>query len=348
MEITTIGVDIAKNVFQVHGVDAQHKPCLKKCLKRARVLEFFAQLPACLIGMEACASSHYWARKLTASGHTVKLINPGYVKPYVNSQKKDAHDAEAICEAVSRPSMRVVPEKSIAQQDAQALHRVRKRLDKQRTALSNQIRGLLGEYGLVIAKGFTPLRRRLPEFLEDAENELTPVSRTLFAELYEEVTQVDERVKSYGKQIDQQAKDDENCQRLMGIPGIGPMISTALVMVAGNGSEFTQARHLGAFLGLVPQPFSSGGKTRLGRITKRGDRYVRSLLVHGARSVVSRARKHPSEANAWVRGIIERRGVNKACVALANNMTRQAWVILSRNETCQSALAFNHQGHVWI
>ncbi len=168
------------------------------------------------------------------------------------------------------------------------------------------------------------------------------MARSLFAELYEEFKQVDERVKSYGKQIEQQAKDDENCQRLMSIPGIGPMISTALVMVAGNGSEFTQARHLGAFLGLVPQQFSSGGKTRLGRITKRGDRYVRSLLVHGARSVVSRARKHPSEANVWIRGIIERRGFNKACVALANKMTRQAWVILSRNETYQSALAFNH------
>jgi len=342
MQTTTIGLDIAKTIFQVHGVDAQHKPCLKKRLKRVQVLEFFAQLPACLIGMEACASSHYWARKLKTLGHTVKLINPSYVKPYVKSQKKDAHDAEAICEAVSRPSMRFVPQKSIEQQDAQALHRVRKRLDKQRTALSNQIRGLLGEYGLVIAKGFTHLRRRVPEFLEDAENELTSMSRTLFAELYEEFKQVDERVKTYGKQIEQQAVEDENCQRLMSIPGIGPMISTALVMVAGNGSEFKQARHLGAFLGLVPQQFSSGGKTRLGRITKRGDRYVRSLLVHGARSVVSRARTHPSEANAWVRGIIERRGFNKACVALANKMTRQAWVILTRNETYHSALAFNH------
>ena len=192
--------------------------------------------------------------------------------------------------------MRFVPQKSIEQQDTQALHRVRKRLDKQRTALSNQIRGLLGEYGLVIAKGFTHLRRRVPEFLEDAENELTPITRTLFSELYEEFNTVDARFKTDTRQITPLANDDDGCQRLMRVPGIGPMISMARVRVAGKGSEFKQARHLSAFLGLVPQQFSSGGKTRRGRITKRGDRTIRSLLVHGARSVVSRARTHPSEA----------------------------------------------------
>ena len=339
MKITTVGLDIAKNVFYMHAVDAQGKVVGQKPLQRAQVLSFFANTPACLIGMEACASSHYWQRQLEKFGHEVKLINPQYVTPYVKSNKNDARDAEAICEAVTRPSMRFVPKKSIEQHDLQTLHRIRSLVVKQRTALANQIRGLLGEYGLVIPVGIAHVRKHLPLILEDAENELTPISRELFSDLYDELVELDKKIKKYDQKLKIIIKDSVACQRLEAIPGIGPMVATALLMSVGDANEFKNGRHLAAWLGLVPRQHSSGGKERLLGISKRGDRYVRTLLVHGARSVASKVKKNPDHENQWLYKLIERRGLNKAAVALANKIARQAWVVLAKEEVYQSPYA---------
>jgi transposase len=332
MEINTIGLDIAKNVFQVHGIDQKNKVVLQRAIKRDKLLPFFANLKPCLIGIEACASSHYWKRQLEALGHEVKLMNPEYVMPYVKSHKNDAHDAEAICEAVTRPNMRFVPGKSVEQQDVQMIHRVRTRLVKQRTALVNQIRGLLGEYGLIVPIGVAAVRRCLPQFLEDAENELTPLSREIFSDLYTQLTTLDEQLGAYDDKIKITAKNSEACQRLITIPGVGPVVGTALLMSVGDGKEFKNGRHMAAWLGLVPRQHSSGGKNRLLGISKRGDRYVRYLLIHGARAVAYRVQKNPEHKNQWMYKLIQRRGFNKAVVALANKMARQAWVVLTKGD----------------
>lgn len=336
---TVVGLDIAKRVFQIHAVDTHGKPTIRKTLKRDQVSAFFANLPPCLIGMEACASAHYWHRQLTGLGHTVKLINPEYVKPYVKTQKNDARDAEAICEAVSRPHMRFVPAKSIEQQDIQSIHRVRSRLVKQRTGLVNQLRGLLAEYGCIFPEGIAAVRREVPRFLEDADNELTDLSREVFADLYQQLCLLDERVKHYDQKIRTLVNASPLCRRISAMPGVGPIIASALVMAVGDAHEFKNGRHLAAWIGLVPRQHSSGGKTRLAGISKHGDRYLRMLLVHGARTVAISARKHPAPANVWLRELMERRGFNKACVALANKMARQAWVLLAKGENYRIASA---------
>jgi transposase len=332
MQIKTVGLDIAKNVFQVHGIDSNGKVVVQKPIKRKQVLPYFANLQPCLIGIKACASSHYWQRQLESLGHEVKLINPEYVTPYIKSNKSDARDAEAICEAVTRPSMRFVPKKSLQQQDIQTIHRVRGRLIKQRTALVNQIRGLLGEYGLIMAQGVAALRRQLPLYLEDASNELTPVSREVFADLYEHLLTVDEQIKVYDQKIRILVKNTDACQRLLDVPGIGPIVATALVMALGDAQVFKNGRHMAAYLGLVPRQHSSGGKDRLLGISKRGDRYVRSLLIHGARAMAFRVKNNPAHENQWLYKLIQRRGMNKAVVAFANKIARQAWVILAKAE----------------
>ncbi len=268
MQLTTVGLDIAKSVFQVYGVDAKSKGVVQKPLKRPQVLRYFANLSPCLIGMEACASAHYWQRQLEALGHEVKLINPKYVTPYVKSNKNDARDAEAICEAVTRPNMRFVPKKSIEQQDIQMIHRVRGRLIKQRTALVNQIRGLLGEYGLIIPLGVASVRQQLPQYLEDGDNELTSVSREVFAELYEQLQTLDEQIKGYDQKIKHLVNISDPCKRLLKLPGVGPIVATALLMTVGNGKEFKNGRHMAAYFGLVPKQHSSGGKDRLLGISK--------------------------------------------------------------------------------
>lgn len=335
MQATTVGLDIAKNVFQVHGVDSQGKVVLQESLKRPQVLPYFANLPSCLVAMEACASAHYWQRQLAALGHEVKLINPGYVTPYVKSNKNDARDAEAICEAVTRPNMRFVPKKSVEQQDIQIIHRVRSRLVKQRTALVNQIRGLLGEYGLIVPQGVAVVRRQLPLYLEDAKNELTPISREVFADLYEQLQQLDEQINTYDQKIKNIVKASDACQRLLALPGVGPIVATALTMAVGNAKEFKNGRHMAAWLGLVPKQHSSGGKERLLGISKRGDRYVRAQLIHGA--MAYRVKNNPEHENQWLYKLIQRRGMNKAVVAFANKIARQAWVILAREEKYQHA-----------
>lgn len=332
MEITTVGLDIAKNIFHAHGVDKNGKIVFQKPLKRKQLLPFFANLNRCVIGIESCASSHYWQRQLEKCGHEVRLISPQFVTPYVKSNKNDARDAEAICEAVSRPNMRFVPRKSVEQHDIQMIHRVRSRLVKQRTALANQIRGLLGEYGIIIPQGIAHIRKQIPLILEDGENELTPLSREIFFGLYEELLEFDKQITCFDQRLKRLARANTDCQKLQAIPGIGPTIATALLMSVGSAKEFKNGRHMAAWMGLVPKQHSSGGKSRLLGISKRGDSYLRTLLVHGARAVASKVKNNPQHENQWLYKLIERRGLNKACVAYANKMARQAWVLLTKDE----------------
>src|ERR1039457_1086679 len=279
MNITRVGVDLAKLLFQVHGVDEKGNAKLRKQLKRSKVAEFFAQLPPCLIGMEACGGAHYWARKLTDFGHTVKLIAPQFVKPYVKTNKNDAADAEAICEAVGRPSMRFVPIKSTEQQSVLGLHRARQGFVAARTAQANQIRGLLAEFGLVIPIGIRSIERKLPEFLEDAANGLSGASRNLFARLLSHFRALDIQVQEVEREIHAWHREDTASQRLQGIPGIGPLTASALVASIGDAKAFKNGRQLAAWIGLVPRQDSTGGKTKLLGISKRGDVYLRTLLI---------------------------------------------------------------------
>ena len=286
MEIATIGIDLSKNVFQIHGVDPRGKTALKKQLKREQMLPYFANFPSCLIGIEACGSAHYWARKLTALGHTVKLIAPQFVKPYVKTNKNDAADAEAICEAVSRPNMRFVPIKNGEQQAILAQHRARQGFVKARTAQANQIRGLLAEYGIVIPKGIVHIGKRLPEILEDGENELPGIFRQLIDRLGSNLKELDRQVKELEVQIQTWHRNSVDSKKLAQIPGIGPISASALVASIGDAKNFKDGRQLAAWLGLVPRQHSTGGKPTLLGISKRGDCYLRTLLIHGARSVV--------------------------------------------------------------
>jgi transposase len=332
MNTTTIGLDIAKNVFQVHGVDAHGKVVLRKQLRRAQVLAFFANLPPCRIGLEACAGAHYWARELIKLGHDARLISPQFVKPYVKGNKNDANDAEAICEAVGRPNMRFVPVKSIEQQDIQMLHRIRSGLVKDRTAHANRVRGLLGEYGLVIGLGLAQLRRCLPELLEDAENSLTIPARQLFSDLYEKLIELDQQVTAYGDKIQVLHRSSPVSQALATIPGIGPITATALLASLGDGKAFESARQVAAWLGLVPRQDSSGGKPKLLGISKRGDVYLRTLLIHGARAVVKTAAKKDDAQGRWINELVKRRNANIAAVAVANKNARIVWALLTRTE----------------
>jgi transposase len=337
MNIKRIGVDLAKQVFQLHGVDSHERMVLKKKLKREQMQAFFRDLPACLIGFEACSGAHYWARELQKLGHTVKLIAPQFVKPYVKANKNDANDAEAICEAVSRPTMRFVAIKSPAQQDLQATHRVRSQLVSQRTEKVNQIRGLLAEYGIVVGQRIESLRKALPDVLENAENALSGDFRALLEGLRQDLQNLDGRVKELDKRIQLQANRDEGAQRLQQIPGIGPITATALVSGVGDARQFKRGRDMAAWLGLTPGQHSSGGKERLLGISKRGDAYLRTLLIHGARAVLKVAGQKDDPRSRWLQGLSERRNKNIAAVALANKNARIAWALLSKNLDYQPA-----------
>ena len=299
MKITTLGIDLAKHVFQVHGTDAQGKMVLKKALKRAQVLPFFANLPPCLVGMEACGSAHYWARKLTEFGHTVKLMAPQFVKPYVKANKHDAADAEAICEAVGRPNMRFVPLKTAEQQGVLALHRAREGMVKARTAQANQIRGLLAEYGIVIPQGIQHIAERIPEILEDGDNGLPGVFRSLLQRLEAHLKELDRQVREVEREIHLWHRENEASRRLADVPGIGPLTASALVATVGDARSFENGRQLAAWLGLVPRQHSTGGKPVLLGISKRGDTYLRRLLIHGARAV---GRSMPISLNGKYKG----------------------------------------------
>lgn len=330
--LTTVGIDLAKNVFQVHGVDQVGRTVLRKRLRRAEVTAFMARLPSCVVGLEACCGAHYWARVLEGLGHQVKLIAPQFVKPYVKSNKNDANDAEAICEAVRRPHMRFVHRKSIEQQDVQALHRVRSRLIGSRTSLVNQIRGLLAEYGVVLPQSIGQVRRGLPTVLEDASNELSTLGRRLFNGLYEQLVDLDKRIEEFDEEIARLFRSNSVCQRIGEIEGVGPLIATAMISAIGDGRSFKNGRQLSAWLGLVPRQESSGGKTRLLGISKRGDSYLRTLLVHGARSVVYRAGSKADRRSHWIADKQRRLGTNRACVAVANKNARIIWAMLANEQ----------------
>lgn len=333
MKITTVGVDLAKKLFQVHGVDERGTPVLRKQLKRSQVLSFFANLTPCLIGMEACCSAHYWARQLQKLGHTVKLMAPQFVKPYVKTNKNDMADAEAICEAVSRPTMRFVPMKNGEQQAVLALHRARQGFVRARTAQANQIRGLLAEYGIVIPQGISQIAKRLPDILEDGENDLPGLFRRLLQRLGEHLKELDRQVSELDAQIQLWHRQHEGSCRLEQIPGIGPITASALVASIGDANSFKNGRQLAAWLGLVPRQHSSGGKTMLLGISKRGDGYLRTLLVHGARAVLRVAERKPNYEASWLAGLLKRRHPNVAAVALANKNARVVWALLRHDRT---------------
>ena len=338
MNITRIGVDLAKNVFQVHGVNRQGEVAVRKQLRRAQMLDWFGKLAPCLIGMEACGSAHYWAREWSRLGHDVRLMAPQFVNPYVKRGKNDANDAEAICEAVSRPNMRFVAVKSAAQQTRQAEHRIRARLVRSRTALANEIRGLLAEFGVIVPTSLGALRRALPETLEDGENGLLGDFRILLAELAEALRSLDDRVKCYDTRLQARARTDDRSQRLLAVAGIGPVVASALVAAVNDGRQFGTGRDLAAWLGLTPREHSSGGKQRLGGISKQGDTYVRTLLIHGARAALNAAVNKTDPRSRWVTALAARRNKNMATVALANKNARVAWAILARGEAYRAAM----------
>lgn len=335
MKIMRIGMDLAKQVFQLHGVDERERVVLRRQLKRHQVLAFFAQLPPCVIGMEACGGSHYWARELRKLGHDARLMAPQFVRPYRRNDKNDGNDAEAICEAVGRPNMRFVPVKNEAQQAVLTLHRARALLVSERTAVANQTRGLLAEFGIVVAQGVARLRQALPDILEDADNALPAMAREVFADLHARLLELERQIRGYDRRIAQLAQAMPAAQRLMQVPGVGPLTATALVATAGDGRLFRNGRQFAAWLGLVPRQYSSGGKARHGRITKRGDRYLRTLLVHGARAVMRHLARRDDTQSRWLAALQVRRGFNKAAVALAAKNARILWALLAREADYQ-------------
>jgi transposase len=333
--VTVLGVDLSKTSFQIHGINKNGKCLIKKSLTRKKFQESMVNMPPCLIGMEACGSANYWARELESFGHTVKLMSPQYVKPYVKTNKNDAADAEAICEAVQRPNMRFVSPKSIEQQDIQSLHRMRSLAVSTRTAVINQIRGLLQEYGITIPISPRNVTKQLPLILEDAENGLSMFFRTLLSKLYEELRHFNERKEYYDEQVNLIAQKNEDAKRLQTIPGIGPITATALVASIGNIQTFKSGRQLAAWLGLVPRQHSTGGRHKLLGISKRGDKYLRSLLVHGARAVKAQVDSKNDKISLWLKDVMSRRHKNVATVALANKMARMVFAILKNKEEFQ-------------
>lgn len=336
-KLTTIGLDLAKRSFQVHGVDRRGKVILRKKLSRENVLAFFANLPPCLVGMEACGGAHHFAREIEKLGHTVRQMSPQYVKPYVKRDKNDANDAEAICEAVTRPNMRFVPTKSVEQQDILALHRIRERLVASRTAIANQARGLLLELGLIIPQGIRHVRAHLPRICEDLENYLTLIERDYLSDLYAELVELDEKVAKYDKLLLGVGKTSEECTRLMAIPGVGVLTATAVVAAVGEGKDFRNGREFSAWLGLVPRQHSTGGRQRLLGMSKRGDVYLRKLLMHGARSVVRHSKAKEDGRSLWLQGVATRRGAHRAIGAQANKTARIIWAVLAKGQEYKAA-----------
>jgi transposase len=330
-EVSTIGLDIAKSVFQVHGVDHDGAVVIRKRVSRAKVLEFCAALPSCLVGIEACPSAHHWSRRLQALGHTVKLMPPSYVKAYVKRSKNDANDAAAICEAVTRPSMRFVPIKSEQQQSGLMLHRSRQLLVRQRTMLSNAIRGHMAELGIISAKGRNGTAELLKIIANEGDNRIPMVARFCLDALARQYAALAAEIGAIEKRIHAWHRSCEESRRLEEIPGIGPIVATALVAEVGDWKAFSSGRNLAAWIGLVPKQHSTGGKERLGGISKQGNRYLRWLLVAGAMAVIRYARQHGTK-RLWLARIMERRPIKVAAVALANKIARMAWAMMVRGE----------------
>ena len=330
-EVSTVGLDIAKSVFQVHGVDADGAVVMRKRIGRAKVLEFFAALPPCVVGIEACPSAHHWSRKLRVLGHTVRLMPPSYVKAYLKRSKNDANDAAAICEAVTRPSMRFVPIKTQEQQTGLMLHRTRQLLVRQRTMLSNAIRGHMAELGIISAKGRNGTAELLQIIADVADDRIPPVARFCLELLARQYLVLNAEVSAVDKRIHAWHRSCQESRRLEAIPGIGPIVATALVAEIGDWGAFRSGRNLAAWIGLVPKQHSTGGKERLGSITKQGNRYLRWLLVTGAMAVIRYARQHGTK-RLWLTRLMERRPPKVAAVALANKIARMAWAMMVRDE----------------
>ncbi len=337
-ECRFLAVDLAKNVFQLHGAASDGALVFKRRLMRDQLSVFVANLAPCQIAMEACASAHHWARVFRRFGHEVKLISPQFVRPFVKGSKNDGNDAEAICDAMQRPNMRFVPIKTVEQQDIQSLHRVRSRLVNERTGLVCQIRGILAERGIVFAKAVSRVRKEVPVIAQDLDNALTPILRTMLTELMDELRDLDERIKVFDRHIDAIFQSSEACQRIARIEGVGPKTATAFVAAVGDPLEFKNGRHFAAWLGLVPRQHSSGDRQQLLGITKRGDKYLRTLLVHGARAVLRTAPKKSDAKHAWALEVAGRRGASKAIVAIANKMARVIWVLLAKKEDYRLAV----------
>ncbi len=339
MKITTVGIDLAKNVFQVHAVSVTGQVVHRKQLRRDQVMTFFTKLEPCLVGMEACGSAHYWARKLQTLGHTVKLMAPQFVKPYVKSNKHDMADAEAICEAVSRPNMRFVPIKTMEQQTVLALHRARQGMVEARTAQANQIRGLLAEFGLIVPQGIHHLPKLIPALLENEQDRLPGRFRELILRLLDHLKELHRQVDELEGQILQWHRASPLSKRVEKVPGIGPLTATALVASVGDARNFANGRQLAAWLGLVPKQHSTGGKAKLLGISKRGDSYLRTLFIHGGRSVVKQAERQPVLAAGWLGHLIGRRNKNVAAVAMANKNARTVWALLAHDREYQADYA---------
>jgi len=336
MTVSVLGIDIAKNTFQLHGADSAGNSVLRKRLPRNKLAAFVANLPQCKVVMESCGSANYWARVFQSSGHTVKLISPQFVKPFVKTNKNDANDAQAIVEAASRPSMHFVPIKGIEQQDIQSIHRVRSRIVKNRTALINEIRGLCLEYGIIVSPGATKVKRSLCLIITSDTNQLTQSSRECMRDLYDELIENEARLKKLDKKIRQICLKNETCYRLLKIPGVGELTASAIVAAVPNANEFKNGRHMSAWLGLVPRQSSSGDKQVLLGISKRGDRYLRTLLIHGARAALSHYKKVDTVYGRWLSQRKATLSFNKAAVALANKNARIIWSLLHSGEEFDS------------
>lgn len=337
MTITTIGIDLAKNVFELCGLDERGEILLRRRVRRETLLRAVGKIPACVIGVEACTGAFFWQREFEALGHEVRIIAPQHVKPFGRRQKNDRNDAEAIAIAVSQPRMRFVPKKSVAQQDIQSLHRARRRMVNHRTALVSQMRGILLDRGIAFGQSITRARRMIPQIVEDTDNDLTELCREILSSLLELMAEIDERVREFDRRIDQVFRASEACQRVGRIRGVGPKTATAVIAAVGDGRDFDNGRHMAAWLGLVPRQHSSGDRTILMGISKRGDQHLRTLLVHGARAVVRTAVGKTDRFSRWVNELRERRGTNRAIVAVANKNARIIWALLARNEEYRPA-----------
>jgi transposase len=338
-EVSTIGLDIAKSVFQVHGVDAAGQVVIRRQLKRRYVLAFFEKLPPCLVGIEACASSHHWSRELKVLGHTVKLMPPAYVKPYVKRQKNDATDAEAICEAVTRSTMRFVATKTPEQQSCLMLHRTRHLFIRQQTAVINVIRAHLAEFGIVAPVGRKGVEALLDVVANPTDKRVPVIARACLAALGAQLRRLKEQILEFDRMIVTWHRSQETSKRLDAIPGVGPVLATALVASIADPKAFRSGRNFSAWIGLVPKQHSSGGKDRLGSISKQGDRYLRSLFVAGALAVIRYAKIHGTEHRPWLTALLARRPSKVAAIALANKIARMVWVLMARGERYKEPIA---------
>lgn len=333
--IKAVGIDLAKLVFSIHGVDKHSKCKLRKTIKRNKLLAEVAKLPPCIIGMEACSGAHYWAREFTKLGHDVRIMAVKFVIPYRQNEKNDANDAEAICEAVTRPKTRFVSIKSEEQQAVLCLHRIRQGLIKDRTARINRLRGLLAEFGLIMPKGRYPAQNAIGGILEDAENGLPMLARELLNDVWQSIRQLNEEILKYDRKLYALANQMKAAKRLMSIPGIGEITATAVVATVNDAKQFDTSRQFSAWIGLVPRQYSTGGIARLGKISKRGEKHIRTSLIHGARAVIANCKNKTDRTSLWVKELVERRGFKRATVALAAKNARLIWALLRSEKEYQ-------------